>query len=89
MMLLGNMMKLKLRMPSFFKKAIRQMTEKTINDIFNKNDYSDAGVVKTVLAIREYDRRLGFSQNWISDFAFQVIMLAKKEPRPKEEEKKK
>ena len=89
MMLLGNMMKLKLRMPSFFKKEIRQMTEKTINDIFNKNDYSDAGVVKTVLAIREYDRRLGFSQNWISDFAFQVIMLAKKEPRPKEEEKKK
>ena len=89
MMLLGNMMKLKLRMPSFFKKAIYQMTEKTVNDIFNKNDFSDAGVIKTVLAIREYERRLGFSQKWITDFAFQVIMLAKKEPRQKDEDTKK
>ncbi len=89
MMLLGNMMKLKLRMPSFFKKAIYQMTQKTVNDIFNKNDFSDAGVIKTVLAIREYERRLGFSQKWITDFAFQVIILAKKEPRQKDEEIKK
>ena len=89
MMLLGNMMKLKLRMPSFFKKAIYQMTEKTVNDIFNKNDFSDAGVIKTVLAIREYEPRLGFSQKWITDFAFQVIMLAKKEPRQKDEDTKK
>lgn len=85
MMLLGNMMKLRLRMPSFFKKAIYQMTEKTINDIFSKNDYSDAGVVKAVLAIREYDRRLGFSQVWVTNFAYQVIMLAKKEPKPKDD----
>lgn len=89
MMLLGNMMKLKLRMPSFFKKTIYQMTEKTVNDILNKNDFSDAGVIKTVLAIREYERRLGFSQKWITDFAFQVIMLAKKEPRQKDEDTKK
>lgn len=89
MMLLGNMMKFKLRMPSFFKKAIYSMTEKTVNDIFNKNDFSDAGVIKTVLTIREYERRLGFSQKWITDFAFQVIMLAKKEPRQKDEDTKK
>ncbi len=89
MMLLGNMMKFKLRMPSIFKKTIRQMTEKTIKDIFYKNDFSDAGVVKTIMSVREYDRRLGFSQKWVSDFAFQVIMLAKKEPRPKDEDKKK
>ena len=38
MMLTGNLMKFKLRLPSFFKSAIRTMTEKTVNDIFNKND---------------------------------------------------
>ena len=29
------------------------MTEKTVNDIFNKNDFSDASVMKTVVAVRE------------------------------------
>ena len=36
MMLTGNLMKFKLRLPSFFKKALYTMTEKTISYIFNK-----------------------------------------------------
>lgn len=84
MMLTGNLMKFKLRVPSFFKKAIYSMTEKTVNDIFNKNDYSDAGVMKTVVAIRQYDQKLGFSQQWVTDFVYRVVMLAKKEKRPAE-----
>lgn len=82
LMLLGNMMKLKLRMPSFFKGAIRTMTEKTINDILTKNDFSDPGVMKTCIAIRQYQQRLGFSQQWINAFCYQLIMLAKKEKQP-------
>lgn len=86
MMLVGNLMKLKLRMPSFFKKAIYTMTEKTINDIFNKNDFSEPGVMKTVVGIRKINNRLGFSQKWITDFVFQIVMLAKKEPAQNYEE---
>ena len=82
MMLMGNLMKFKLRLPGFFKKAIYSMTEKTVNDIFNKNDFSDAGVMKTVVAIRQYDQKLGFSQQWVTDFVYRVVMLAKKEKRP-------
>lgn len=82
MMLVGNLMKLKLRMPSFFKKAIYTMTEKTVNDIFNKNDFSEPGVMKTVVGIRKINGRLGFSQKWVTDFVFQLVMLAKKEPTP-------
>lgn len=81
MMLTGNLMKFKLRVPGFFKKAIYAMTEKTINDVFNKNDFSDAGVVKTVIGIRKYSARLAFSQQWVTDFVYQVVMLAKKEPK--------
>lgn len=85
MMLIGNLMKFKLRVPSFMKKAIYAMTEKTVDDIFNKNDFSDASVLKTVVDIRQYDKRLGFSQKWVTDFVYQIVMLAKKEPKPKEE----
>ena len=81
MMLTGNLMKFKLRVPGFFKKAIYAMTEKTINDVFNKNDFSDAGVMKTVIGIRKYSARLAFSQQWVTDFVYQVVMLAKKEPK--------
>ena len=79
LMLTGNLMKFKLRLPGFLKGALRTMTEKTVNDIFTKNDFSDAGV-----AIRQYNQKLGFSQQWITDFVYKVVMLAKKEPRPKE-----
>jgi hypothetical protein len=82
MMLTGNLMKFKLRLPGFFKKALYQMTEKTVSDIFNKNDFTDAGVVKTVVAVREYNKRLGFSQKWTTDFVYRVVMLAKKEKQP-------
>lgn len=85
MMLMGNLMTFKLRMPSFFKGAIYSMTEKTVKEIFTKNDYKDAGVVKVVLNIRQYNKRLSFSEKWITGFVYQVVMLAKKEPKAKEE----
>ncbi len=84
MMLTSNLMKFKLRVPSIFKSAIRTMTEKTVNDIFNKNDFTDPGVMKTVVAIRQYAQKLGFSQQWVTNFVYKVVMLAKKEPKPKE-----
>ena len=87
MMLTGNLMKFKLRLPGFMKKALYTMTEKTVSDIFNKNDFSDASVMKTVVSVREYNRRLGFSQKWITDFVYKVVMLAKKEPRPSGDDK--
>ena len=88
MMLIGNLMKFKLRVPGFFKKALRTMTEKTVNDIFTKNNYTDAGVIKAVMSVRQYNQRLGFSQPWVTSFVYQVVMLAKKEPAPSQEDVK-
>lgn len=79
MMLLGNLMKFKLRLPSFFKKAIYTMTEKTVSDILEKNDFTDTEVLKTCVNIRSYNQRLGFSKEWVTQFVFQLILLAKKQ----------
>ena len=86
MMLTGNLMKFKLRLPGFMKKVLYGMTEKTVNDIFNKNDFKEPDVLKTVVSVREYNRRLGFSQKWVTDFVYRVVMLAKKEPRKKSDD---
>jgi hypothetical protein len=87
MMLTGNLMKFKLRLPGFMKKALYTMTEKTITDIFNKNDFTDPAVLKSVVAVRQYNQRLGFSQTWVTNFVYKVVMLAKKEPRPSGDDK--
>lgn len=86
-MLVSNLMKYKLRIPSMFKKTIQTSVEKTVHDIFNKNDYTDASVLKTIVSVRELNKRLGFSEKWTTDFTFTVVMLAKKEKRPAEENK--
>lgn len=88
MMLMGNLMKFKLRLPSIFKGAIYKMTEKTVTDIFNNNNYKDPGVLKTVVAVRQYNHRLGFTEKWTTDFVYQVVMLAKKEPKRNDDDDK-
>lgn len=79
-MLVSNIMKYKLRIPAMFANTIRGMVQKTVHDIFTKNDFNDASILKTVVSVRELDKRLGFTEKWTSDFTYQVIMLAKKEP---------
>ena len=84
MMLVSNLMKVKARIPSIFKKTLYSVTEKTVSDIFNKNDFTDAGVMKSVVDVRQLNKKLGFSEQWVTQFVFRVLMLAKKEPRPKD-----
>ena len=88
LMLTTNLMQYKLRIPSIFKKTIYSMVEKTIGDVFNKNDYTDAGVMKSVVDVRKYNQKLGFSQQWVTDFVYRVVMLSKKEKRPSDDDKK-
>ncbi|MBQ3630013.1 MAG: hypothetical protein II949_02130 [Prevotella sp.] len=87
MMLTGNLMKFKLRLPGFFKGALRTMTENTVHDIFTKNDYKDVSVLKTVVNVRELNKKLGFTEKWTTDFVYRVVMLAKKEKQPATEQK--
>jgi hypothetical protein len=83
MMLVSSILGVKARIPSIFKKTIYGVTSKAVDDIFNKNDYTDASVMKTVVSVRQLNKKLGFSQSWVTQFTYRVLMLAKKEPRPK------
>lgn len=83
MMVIGNLMQWKFRMPSVLKKMLRNMTEKAIDDILNKNNWKDDGVRKTCNNIRQYKHSLGYSQEWMSEYVYNIVLLAKKEPKPK------
>ncbi len=81
MMLIGNLMQWKFRMPSMFHKALRNMTAKTINQILTRNDWKDDAVRKTCVNIRKYAATLGYSEAWMTEYVFRIVMLAKKEPK--------
>ena len=86
MMLIGNLMKWKFRMPSMFKKVLYNLTEKTINDILTRNDWKDNSVHKTCANIRKYQHTLGYSPKWMTEYVYKIVLLAKKEPKPKNED---
>ncbi|MFK2737481.1 hypothetical protein ACIXUD_16110 [Bacteroides fragilis] len=88
MMLMGNLMQWKFRMPAIFKKALRSMTEKTVHDVCTKTVWKADDVHKTAAAVRQYKERLGFSEQWMAEYVYNIVLLAKKEPKHKDEEAK-
>ena len=89
MMLVGNLMKWKFRVPGFMHKLLHGMTEKIINDILTKNNWKDEATFRTVYSVRSYNEKLGYSQAWITEYVFKIITLAKKEPRKNMEDAEK
>ena len=86
MMLMGNLMQWKFRLPSFFHKALHSMVEKQIHDILTKNDWKDETVRRACISVRKYQSALSYSENWMTEYVHTTVMLAKKEKRPQNAE---
>ncbi len=86
MMLVGNLMQWKFRIPGIFHKLLRGMTEKIINDILTKENWKDEATYRTVYAVRQYKEKLGYSADWMTNYVYKIVTLAKKEPRPNSDE---
>lgn len=85
-MLIGNMLKWKFRIPGFMKKLLRTITDNAVHEILTKNNWTDNGVAKASYSIRKYQQMLGFSEAWIQEYAYNIITLAKKEPTPSDDD---
>ena len=86
MMLMGNLMQWKFRLPSFFRSALKEMVSKQIHEVMTKNDWKDEGVRRTCVSVRKYQTMLGYSEAWMTEYVHTIVMLAKKEPRKNSEE---
>lgn len=84
MMQVGTIMKWKFRVPSFLKKALNTLTADAVHQIMTNNSWKDESSYKTVFSLRQYQQHLGFSEEWMTEYAFKMICLAKKEPKKKE-----
>lgn len=88
MMLVGTLMQWKIRVPSMFKKTIYSMTEKTIHDICTKPLWKKDDVHKTAMNVKEYKERLNYSEQWMTEFVYTILLLAKKDSKNKKKEDK-
>ncbi len=82
MMLMGNIMKWKFRLPSMSRQALRNLTAKAVNDVLTKDNWKDEGVRKACASVRRYQQQLGYSADWMTTYVYNVVILAKKEPKP-------
>ena len=64
------------------------MQWKTVHDVCTKTVWKADDVHKTAAAVRQYKERLGFSEQWMSEYVYNIVLLAKKEPKHKDEEAK-
>lgn len=89
MMLIGKLMQWKMRIPSMFNKVLRGVTESTVHDLCTKDYWKADDTHKTAQAFRNMRARLNFSESWISEYAFNIIVLAKKDAKHNKKANKK
>lgn len=75
--LLDNLMKWKFRLSILFKKMLRSQTQKTVHNILTKSEWKEISEQKAAWSIRKYAETLGYSEQWISDLIYNVVLLAR------------
>ena len=77
LMAVGTDLQWKMRLPGFFKKMLRSITEKSVHDVMTKNKWKAVDVLKACRNVRAYSEKLGYSEKWMSEFVFPILMIAK------------
>lgn len=78
-----KMMNFRFRISLLFNNLLRKMTAKTVHKILTQSEWKDVSIQKAAWSVRKYQETLGYSEQWITDFVYQVFLLAKKDNRPK------
>lgn len=84
LMVVTNVNQWKLRAALLVKKVLLSVVKSTVNDIMTKNDWKDNGIRKTCVAVRKSSQSLGFSREWMTEYAFRILLLARKQPKQKD-----
>ena len=79
--LMGNLMQWKFRFSMLFKKLLYTQTTKTIHEILTRSEWDDVNVQKAAWSVRKYAQMLGLSEQWIVDFVYHIVLLAKEDQK--------
>ena len=79
--LMGNLMQWKFRFSMLFKKLLYTQTTKPIHEILTRSEWDDVNVQKAAWSVRTYAQMLGLSEQWIVDFVYHIVLLAKEDQK--------
>ncbi len=79
--LLDNLMQWKFRFSMLVKKLLFAQTQKTIHEICTRSEWKDVNTQKVAWSIRKYKETLGFSEDWMTEFVYNVVLLAKEDAK--------
>lgn len=78
---LDNLMQWKFRFSMLVKKLLYSQTQKTIHEILTRSEWKEVSVQKVAWRIRKYQETLGYSEEWITDFVYNVVLMAKEDAK--------
>ena len=84
--LLGNLMQWKFRLALLMKKLIYCQTVKTVPEIMTRSEWDYVSVQKASWSVRKYAGTLGYSEQWIVDFVYNVVLLAREDQKKQAKE---
>ena len=87
--LLGNLMQWKFRLALLLKKMLYAQTVKTVHEIMTRSEWNDVSVQKAAWSVRKYAQSLGYSEQWVTDFVYNVVLLAREDQKKQAKEGKK
>ena len=78
-----NWMQWKFRFSMLVKKLLYAQTQKTIHEIVTRSEWKDTNVQKVAWRIRKYKDTLGYSEQWMTDFVYNVVLMAREDAKKK------
>ena len=82
--LLGSVMQWQLRIPALFRKTLFSATQKAMREVADPNKFwKKEDVRPLVKETQKLKERLRYSEQWMAEFVFPVILIAKNSKRPR------
>lgn len=78
---LGNLMQWKFRLALLLKKLLYKQTVKTVHEIMTRSEWNDVASQKAAWSVRKYAESLGYSEQWITDLVYNVVLLAREDQK--------
>lgn len=75
----------KLRIPSTFKNTLHTVIQQGVHDLYTKEKIKDQSLLHSIIELRHQAEKLCFDEEWSTNYIFNVVYLAKKSPKPKED----
>lgn len=86
--MLEGLMKWKFRFAMLIKKTLYAQTVKTVHQIMTKSEWKEISDQKAAWSIRKYAESLEYSEQWVADFVYNVVLLARDDARRDARKKK-